>query len=124
MTFKLSGGLSCELSGWYGSPSIWGGSIKSESSASFDAGLQKKLMNDKFILKLNVADIFATGHWRIESTFKIISIHTNGGWESRQLCVTLMWRFGNNQIKSINQPHTGTEWETKVLEAGIRNLYK
>ena len=117
-TFNFSKGLSFELSGWYGSPSIWGGSFKSESSGSLDIGLQKKLLNNKLSLKLNVTDIFETAHWRSESTFKIISIHANGGWESRQFRATLLWRFGNNQVKNVKQRTTDSESETKRVGTG------
>ena len=117
-TFKLSKGLSFELSGWYGSPSIWGGSFKTESTWSLDVGMQKKLMNDKFTLKLNVTDIFETSHWRSESTFKVISLTANGGWETRQLRATLLWRFGNTQIKSVKQRTTDSESEIKRTGGG------
>ncbi len=75
-------------------------------------------MNDKFTLKINVTDIFETSHWRSESTFKVISLNANGGWESRQFRVTLLWRFGNNQIKSVKQRTTDSESEIKRTGGG------
>jgi iron complex outermembrane recepter protein len=116
--FKLPAGFNFELSGWFSTPSIWGGTFKTETAGSLDAGLQKKLLGDKMTLKLSVTDIFVTAPWRSKSVFEVASIHANGGWETRQFRANLTWRFGSKTVKSIRQRSSGNETETKRVGGG------
>lgn len=116
--FKLPAGFSLEISGWFGTPSIWGGTFKTKSQGSLDAGLQKKLFADKMTLKLSVTDIFVTAPWRSKSVFEVADITANGGWETRQFRANLTWRFGNKSVKTIRSRNTGNETETKRVGGG------
>jgi iron complex outermembrane receptor protein len=117
-TFRLPAGFNLEISGWFSTPSIWGGTFKTKTSGSLDAGLQKKLLGDKMTLKLSVTDIFVTAPWRSKSVFEVADITANGGWESRQFRANLSWRFGSKTVKSIRARSSGNETETKRVGSG------
>jgi iron complex outermembrane recepter protein len=117
-TFKLPAGFNLELSGWFSTPSIWGGTFKTKTSGSLDAGLQKKLFSDRMTLKFSVSDIFVTAPWRSTSAFEVVKISANGGWETRQFRANLTWRFGSKTVKSIRARSTGNETETKRVGGG------
>lgn len=117
-TFRLPAGFNLELSGWFSTPSIWGGTFKTKTSGSLDAGLQKKFLADRLTLKLSVTDIFVTAPWRSKSAFEVVNITANGGWETRQFRANLTWRFGSKTVKTIKARSTGNETETKRVGGG------
>jgi iron complex outermembrane receptor protein len=117
-TFTLPKGFSLELSGWYSSPSIWGGTYKTASQGSIDAGMQKKLFKDRGTLKLSITDIFHTAPWDSVSDFGGLYVEADGDWESRQFRATFTYRFGNKQVKGARQRNTGNESETQRLGNG------
>jgi hypothetical protein len=117
-TFKLPEGFSLELSGWYSSPSIWGGTYKTAQQGSVDAGVQKKLFKDRGTLKLSITDIFHTAPWSSVNEYGGLYIEANGDWESRQFRATFTYRFGNKQVKGARQRQTGNESETERIGAG------
>jgi iron complex outermembrane receptor protein len=102
-----------EVSGWYASPSIWGGTFKSKEMWSMDAGVQKTIFKGKGNLKASVSDIFQTMRWRGISNFSGQYLIASGGWESRLLKLNLTWRFGSNTVKAARQRNTGVEDESK-----------
>lgn len=117
-TFKLPFDFSIEVSGWYNSAGVWGGSYKTEAQGSLDLGLQKKLFKDQSTLKLSATDIFHTAPWRSTNTYAGIVIKVDGSWESQQFKASLSWRFGNKQMKSIRQRTSGSEAEQKRTGGG------
>ncbi|MEP7264906.1 MAG: outer membrane beta-barrel protein [Bacteroidota bacterium] len=117
-TFRLPAGFNFELSGWFSTPSIWGGTFKTKTGGSLDAGLQKKFLSDRLTLKLSVTDIFVTAPWRSTSAFEVIKIEANGGWETRQFRANLTWRFGSKTVKAVKARSTGNETETKRVGGG------
>jgi hypothetical protein len=109
--FKLSKTWSAELSGWYNSPSLWGGTFKSTAMGSIDGGLQKIIFKGKGNLKASVSDIFKTLKFSGTSTFAGQTTHVSGNFESRQFKLNLTYRFGNNQVKAARQRKAGLEDE-------------
>lgn len=110
-TFTLSKKLTLELSGFYASPSIWGGTYQTRALGSLDMGLQAKVLKDKGNIKLTVADVFFTQPWRGTNEFGGLRIMGNGGYESRQVRLNFTYNFGNRQLKSARQRSTGAETE-------------
>jgi iron complex outermembrane recepter protein len=102
-----------EVSGWYASPSIWGGTFKSKQMWSVDGGIQKTVLKGKGNLKVSVSDIFKTLRWRGISDFASQYLVASGGWDSRQFKVNFTWRFGSNTVKAARQRSTGVEDESK-----------
>ncbi len=110
---KLGKGFTAELSGFYNSPSIWGGTFKSSKIWSIDGGIQKSLWQNKGNIKVSVSDIFHTLSFAGTSTFAGQYTHVDGNFESRQLKVNFSYRFGNNQVKAARQRKSGADDESK-----------
>ena len=117
-TFKLPYAFTFEISGWYSSGGVWGGSFRSDAQGSIDLGLQKKLLHDKATLKFSVTDILETAPWKSYNTYAGIVNRANGNWESQQFRVSLTWRFGNTQVKGARQRSAGSESEQKRIGGG------
>jgi len=114
-TFKLPKGFTLEISGWYNSGGVWGGSYKAEATGSLDLGLQKRLLKDQATLKLSMTDVFETAPWRSTNTYAGIVARANGNWESRQFRASFSYRFGNNQMRGIRQRSSGSDSELKRI---------
>ena len=112
-TFNLPAGLVAEVSGWYNSPSVWGGTFETDAMGAMDVGLQKKFMQDRANLKVSVSDVFKTNEWDSESLFGALLLRASGGWDSRRVRVNLTYNFGNQQVKSARRRATGLEDESK-----------
>jgi iron complex outermembrane recepter protein len=117
-TFKLPAGFTFEISGWFNTGGIWGGTYKTKSQGSLDLGLQKKLFHDQATLKLSYSDILLTAPWDSENTYAGIVSRANGNWESQQFRASFTWRFGNKQMKNIRQRTSGSESEQKRIGGG------
>ncbi len=114
--FTLPKGFQFEISGWYSSPSVWGGTYQTRSLGSLDLALQKKFMDEKLNLRIAVSDVFFTSPWCGETRFADVFICGNGGWESRQFRVNLSYNFGNSNVKVARNRKTGIEDENKRIE--------
>jgi iron complex outermembrane recepter protein len=110
-------GWKAEASGWYNSPSIWGGTFESKALWSMDAGVQKTLFKGKGNLKVSVSDIFYTMRWRGTSNFAGQLLSVSGRPEARQLRTSFSWRFGSNQVKSARQRKAGLEEESSRTQS-------
>lgn len=110
-TFNLPRKWILEISGWYSSPGIWGGTYITRSQGALDIALQKKIFNDEISMRLAMSDLFFTSPWRGTTQFGAVRINGSGGWESRQFRVNLSYNFGNKQVKSATQRQTGLEEE-------------
>jgi hypothetical protein len=108
---KLPKGFNLEVSGWFNSPSVWGGTYRTESLGSLDMALQKKLLKDKLTLRLAVSDIFFTSPWTGRTEFANVIINGRGGSDSRQVRFNLTYNFGNDQVKKVQSRTTGVEEE-------------
>jgi iron complex outermembrane recepter protein len=118
-TFKLGKGWTGEMSGFYASPSIWQGTIKSSKMWSVDGGFQKTVLKGNGTFKASVSDIFRTLKWRGTSNFAGQSLLASGNFESRQLKLNFTYRFGNSQVKAARQRKTSQEEENKrAAESG------
>lgn len=110
-TFKLPNKWRAEVSGWYSSPSIWGGTYETRSIGSLNLAVQKKFMNDKMTLRLAVNDVLFTSPWRGDTQFGDLRIAGDGGSDSRQFRVNLTYNFGRNEIRKARKRDTGLEDE-------------
>jgi outer membrane receptor protein involved in Fe transport len=116
-TFLLPLGFKFELSGWYNSPGLWEGNWTTESMYSIDAGLQKKLLDDRATLKISFSDIFNTQKWAGESTYGDLYIRGGGEWESQQIRINFSYLIGNSQVKSARKRSTGLEDEQRRIKS-------
>ncbi len=110
-TFKLPKGFRAEVSGWYSSPSIWGGTYQTKSLGSLNIACQKKFMDDKITARLSFNDVLFTSPWRGITEFGNLTINGNGGGDSRQVRFNLSYNFGSNEVKKARKRKTGLEDE-------------
>ncbi|WP_338814694.1 TonB-dependent receptor [Bernardetia sp. Wsw4-3y2] len=111
-SFSLPKGYKFEVSGWYNSPSVWGGTYQTKSLGAMDLAIQKSFLEDKLSFRMSMSDIFFSSPWRGDTQFGDVLIQGGGGWESRQIRVNLSYNFGNNQVKSARKRKTGAEDES------------
>jgi iron complex outermembrane recepter protein len=110
-TFSLPRQWKMEISGWFSTPAVWGGTYLTKTLGSLDIAFQKKIFNDKISARLAFSDVFFTSYWRGDTQFGDLKISGKGGWESQQVRLNLSYNFGNNQVKSARNRKTGLEDE-------------
>ncbi len=106
-TFTLSKTTRMEISGWYSSPSIWGGTYQTESLGSLNVALQKKLFDNRFTARVSFNDILFTVPWNGTTQFGELFINGQGGSDSRQVAFGLTYDFGRTEIKKARKRKTG-----------------
>jgi len=114
-TFNLPKGFKAEISGWYSSPSIWGGTYQTKSLGALNLAFQKKFFDDKVTARLSFNDVLFTSPWRGDTEFGDLRISGNGGGDSRQVRFNLNYRFGNKEVKKARSRKTGLEDEKRRL---------
>jgi hypothetical protein len=116
-TFSIPKGPSFELSGFYNSPTIWGGTFKSKGLGFIDVGVQQKLLKGAGTVKVSFTDVFKTLHWRGISDFGGNHLDASGHFESQQLKINFSYRFGNSLVKAARQRKASAEDENKRLNS-------
>ena len=109
-TFELPGGFKGEVSGYFAGPGVWGGVFKYETSWSLNVGLQKKFLQDRLNVRLAADDLFFQSGWNGVSEFNGLVSTGMGRWDSRQVTLSINYRFGNSNVKSRKRK-TGLESE-------------
>ncbi|MFN8301736.1 MAG: TonB-dependent receptor [Saprospiraceae bacterium] len=118
-TFKVPGGWSLQLSGWYNSPAIWGAVFRSKSQGAVDFGIKKQLFDNNGTASLSFGDIFHTAGWKSVNDFTPgLYMVGSGTWESRTVRASFTYRFGNKNIKSAQQRKTGLEDVNRRIGGG------
>lgn len=112
-SFLLKHGFKLEISGWFSSPSVWGGTYVTKSMGSFDVAIEKKFFQDRLSLRLAGSDIFYTSYWQANAKFGEVSFIGSGGYESQRIKFNLTYNFGNREVKKIRDRNTGLEDENK-----------
>ena len=115
-TFKLPKGYRAEISGWYSSPSIWGGTYQTNSLGSLNVAFQKQLFKEKLTARLSFNDILFTSPWSGDTQYSDLTIVGSGGSDSRQVRFNLTYNFGRSEIKKARQRKTGLEDEKGRIE--------
>lgn len=115
--WTLPKGFTLSASGWYNSPAIWGGTMRSKQQGSFDMGLQKKIWEGRGNLRVSVTDIFFTAPWGgVTDVIPGLRMTARGQWESRQVRLSFSYRFGNKEVKGARQRETGLESEKNRIK--------
>ncbi|MEP6615237.1 MAG: outer membrane beta-barrel protein [Ginsengibacter sp.] len=111
--FTLGKGWSTSLSGWYNSPALFRGTIRTNALYALNGGIQKLLLKQKATIRMNVNDIFDNVHFTGTSDFAGQYIFVSGSFEAQRLVASFSYRFGSNQVKSSRQRKTGLDEESK-----------
>jgi iron complex outermembrane recepter protein len=109
--FTLPKNFNLEVSGWFSSPSVWGGTYLTKSLGSLDLAIQKQFFNKKLTGRLAFSDVLFTSPWRADATFPNLVITADGGNDSRQVRFNLSYIFGSDQVKKARSRSTGLEEE-------------
>jgi hypothetical protein len=117
-TFLLPAGFKLEVSGWFSTPSIWGGTYLTKSLGSLDAAIEKKFFKDQLSARLAFSDILYTAPWRANLQYGDLAIVGSGGYESRAFRFQLTYNFGNKEVKSARKRKTGLEEEDQRTGSG------
>lgn len=115
-TFRFPKGIRFEVSGWFSSPSVWGGTYQTRSLGSLNLAVQKKFNNDKITMRIAANDILYTSNWRGDTRFGDLYIDGNGGWESRNVVFNVSYAFGSNEVKAARKRTTGLEDESSRIQ--------
>ena len=115
-TFSLPAGLRMELSGWYSSPSVWGGTYQTRSLGSLNLAFQKKFLDDRLTARMSFNDLLYTVPWRGTTQFGELFIDGSGGSDSRQVAFALTYDFGRSEIAKARKRRTGLEEEQGRIE--------
>lgn len=115
-TFKLPKAITFEVSGWYSSPSVWGGTYQTKSLGSLNLAFQKKFLKDKLTARLGFNDILFTSPWQGTTRFGELFIDGNGGSDSRQIRFNLTYNFGSDEVKKARKRQTGIEDEKDRID--------
>jgi hypothetical protein len=109
--FSLPKDFNLEISGWFSSPSVWGGTYRTRSLGSLDIAIQKQFLSKKLTVRLAFSDVLFTSPWRANATFPNLVITGDGGNDSRQIRFNLSYNFGSEQIKKSRNRNSGLEDE-------------
>jgi hypothetical protein len=109
--FSLHKDFNLEISGWFSSPSVWGGTYRTRSLGSLDIAIQKQFLSKKLTARLAFSDVLFTSPWRANATFPNLVITGDGGNDSRQVRFNLSYNFGSEQIKKSRNRNSGLEDE-------------
>ncbi|NHF58006.1 TonB-dependent receptor [Flavobacteriaceae bacterium TP-CH-4] len=115
-TFKLPAAIRMEVSGWYNSPSVWGGTYQTKALGSLNFAFQRKFLQDKLTARLSFNDVLYTSPWSGTTQFGDLFIDGSGGGDSRQLAFSLSYNFGSKEVKKARDRQTGLEDEKGRIE--------
>ncbi|QNR25277.1 TonB-dependent receptor domain-containing protein [Croceimicrobium hydrocarbonivorans] len=111
--FNLGDNWQWQISGWWSSPSLWGGTYRTKSLGAVNTSISKSFMNDKLKVFVNFNDVFFSSPWYGRMSYGGLSISGTGGHDSRQIEVGISYRFGNEQVKKLKLDEGGLEDESK-----------
>lgn len=108
--FKLPAGITAELMGVYRSPGIAGIS-KTAAAGSVDVGLQKKILKDKGMLRLNVSDLFWTNidKQTLDIPSNNLNVRILYRYEPRICRLNFTYNFGSSKVKKQAERESGAE---------------
>jgi iron complex outermembrane recepter protein len=109
--FTISKKMNAEMGFWYRPASLWGLS-KTGPLGSLSAGIQRKMFNDKAVLKISINDIFKMQKMKTTSVFTNISSESLAISENRAIRISFSYSFGNKKVKTERERNNGVEDES------------
>ncbi|MDH5475171.1 MAG: TonB-dependent receptor [Cyclobacteriaceae bacterium] len=114
--FMLPKGFKFELSGWYNSPSVWGGTFIIDELYSINMGIKKSLFDKKANLTVGLNDILFSQKWSGSSNYNNVDLNIRGMGDSRRFKVGFTYNIGNQNVKSRRRK-TGLEDEKNRISS-------
>ncbi|AXT19094.1 TonB-dependent receptor [Flavobacteriaceae bacterium AU392] len=100
-TIRLPKDFKLEVSGWFSSPSIWGGTYEIESLGSLNLAIQKSWK--QWTAKITLNDALFTIPWNGTTQFGDLFIDGRGGSDSRNVNFYVQYSFGNSDVKKARK---------------------
>jgi len=116
--FTLPKEISIQLSGYYVSPSIWGGTFKTGKYWSSDASISKKFWKGRGTATLTLSDIFRSGRWTGVNDYGGTRILARGGYDSRTIRAGLNYNFGGQEQRRSRREAAAEEEKRRVNGGG------
>jgi len=110
---NVPGNWQFQLSGWWSSPGVWGGTYRTNSLGAMNVAISKTMMQGRLKLFVNFNDIFFTSPWYGFMEYGGLTINGTGGHDSRQVEFGLSYRFGNEKVEKLKLDGGGLEEESK-----------
>jgi len=108
--FTIPFKINMELSGYYSSKQLIGNfTIKPQYSV--DLGFQRKVLNDKGVIRLSVNDIFNTGGSGAYTKYSNLDIDVMNKYDSRKLNISFSYRFGKDNFSTRSNRSTASSEE-------------
>lgn len=92
-TLQLKWGIRSELLGYYNS-GVTTGVQRKEATYGMDLGVEKKLMDDRAMIKLAVNGLIRNGNPRLTSTYDNLTLYHSAYPDNRKVLLSLSYRFG------------------------------
>ncbi|MFM2292884.1 MAG: hypothetical protein RIS29_2697 [Bacteroidota bacterium] len=102
--------LEAELSGNYQSDQLIS-NIIIRPRYSIDLGLQRKILNDKGLIKIALNDIFNTSCGSAYAKYGNVDIDVKNKWDSRRFNLSFNYRFGKDDFKTRSNRTTASSEE-------------
>jgi hypothetical protein len=95
--FRFKNGWSAELSGFFRSKGLEGGTLVTQPLGSFSFGASKQIMKTKGTLRLSVRDPLFIQQFKGSTKFDNIDFSILSRNDTRQVSLAFAYRFGKNQ---------------------------
>ena len=109
--FKFNKGWSAELSGFFRSKGLDGGTLVTKPMGTFSLGAAKQIMKTKGTLRLSVRDPLFIQQFRGSTKFDNIDFNIISRNDSRQASLAFAYRFGKNQNNIPQRKRTNASQE-------------
>jgi iron complex outermembrane recepter protein len=113
--YQLPSDINLEISGWYNSPSIWGGTFQMDRLLGIDMGIRKPLWDKKASLKVSMSDVFKTNGFHGTSEYGGLKTSIRGEHDSRRMTFSFTYNLGNQHVKGSRSRTTGLDEEKNRL---------
>lgn len=114
-TFNLPAQIQMELSGWFSSPSVWGGTYETDALGALNLAFQKKFFSEKLNLRLAFNDVLYSIPWSGTTQFGNLFINGSGGSDSRNIAFSLNYNFGNSEVKKARNREAANTSEVERI---------
>jgi hypothetical protein len=103
-SLKLPGQISMELTSYYSSPWIWGGTVNVDGGYAINFGIKKDFLDKKLLLQMTGSDIFrGRSDFHYKSSYG--GKHVDGviSFDNQRFGINATYNFGNQKAKTAKR---------------------
>jgi len=105
---KFNKGWGAEVSGFYRSKILAGGTIVAKPMGVLSFGVSKQILKGKGAIRLNATDPFWLQYFRGYTKFGNIDTRIQSKWDNRRLGITFTWRFAKGESQPQIRRRSGS----------------